>query len=208
VADIFLETNRMVLRCFTEADVDNLVDLDSDPEVMRYLNGGEATPRAAIEREILPRFLGYYQRYEGYGYWAAVEKTSGEFLGWFCLHPEEDGEERVALGYRLRRSAWGKGYATEGARALIRKGFTELGMRRVFATTYEHNLGSRRVMEKAGMKLARTYRPTAEELARADTFVASPGVVWEGNDVEYELEKADCELRVSCRSREDDERNW
>jgi RimJ/RimL family protein N-acetyltransferase len=190
---IFLETERLLLRHFTEADVENLVDLDSDPEVLRYINGGTPTPRDAIEHEIIPRFLGFYDRYDGYGYWAAIEKASGEFLGWFCLHPEDEHEDRVELGYRLRRSAWGKGYATEGARALIRKGFTELGMQRVFAETYEHNIASRRVMEKAGMKLVRAYRPTPEQLASAGTFVPTPGEVWEGNDVEYELERGDWE---------------
>jgi RimJ/RimL family protein N-acetyltransferase len=190
---IFLETDRLILRRFTEADVENLVRLDSDPEVLRYINGGMPTPRDVIEHEILPRFLRYYDRYEGYGFWAAVERTSNEFLGWFCLHPEEENEDRVALGYRLRRQAWGKGYATEGALALIRKGFTELGMRRVFAGTYEHNVASRRVMEKVGMKLVRAYRPTPEQLASATTFVATPEVIWEGNDVEYELERDDWE---------------
>ncbi len=188
---IFLETERLILRRFTEADVENLVDLDSDPEVLRYINGGTPTPRDVIEREILPRFLGFYNRYDGYGYWAAVGKTSNDFLGWFSLHPED--EDRVALGYRLRRSAWGQGYATEGAHALIRKGFTELGMRRVFAGTYEHNAASRRVMEKVGMTLVRVYRPTQEQLASAKTFVAAPGVIWEGNEVEYELERDDWE---------------
>jgi RimJ/RimL family protein N-acetyltransferase len=109
---VFLETDRLILRRFTEADVENLVDLDSDPQVLRYINGGTPTPRAVIEREILPRFLGYYVRYDGYGFWAAVERTSDDFLGWFCLHPEDDDMDRVALGYRLRRAAWEKGHAT------------------------------------------------------------------------------------------------
>jgi len=190
---VFLETERLILRRFTEADVENLVDLDSDPEVLRYINGGTPTPRDVIEHEILPRFLRSYDRYEGYGFWAAVEKSSNEFLGWLCLHPEEEDEDRVALGYRLRRVAWGKGYATEGALALIRKGFTERGMQCVFAGTYEHNVASRRVMENVGMRLVRAYRPTPEQLASANTFVATPDFIWEGNDVEYELERDDWE---------------
>jgi RimJ/RimL family protein N-acetyltransferase len=186
---VYFETERMALRRFTESDVDALVNLDSDPEVMRYLNGGHPTPRDVVERAILPRFMSYYQRSEGYGWWAAIEK-GGEFLGWFCLHPDDDHEPDVlALGYRLRRLAWGKGYATEGARALVEKGFAELGARRIFAVTYEHNLGSRRVMEKAGLRLVRTYRMTPEEIAAAGTFVADPGVIWEGSDVEYALER-------------------
>jgi RimJ/RimL family protein N-acetyltransferase len=191
---IYLETDRLILRQFTQADVDNLVELDSDPAVLRYINGGTPTPREMIERDILPRFLQYYERFDGRGYWAAVERSTGAFLGWFCLHPEEGrSPDILSLGYRLRQSAWGKGYGTEGARALVRKGFTELGMQRVVAMTYEHNRASRRVMEKVGMRLARTFRSTSDELAAAGTFLPTPEVVWEGEDVDYALDRAEWE---------------
>jgi RimJ/RimL family protein N-acetyltransferase len=192
--EIVLETERLILRRFTEDDVDNLVALDSDPEVMRYLNGGIATPREVVEREILPRFLSYYVRYDGFGVWAAVEKSSGEFIGWFSLRPPDEGRrDEMELGYRLRRSAWGQGYATEGARALIRKDFTELGVQRVIANTYEHNVASRRVMEKMGMTLARRYRPTLDGLTIETSNNLSADSVWGGNVVEYALTKADWE---------------
>ena len=105
---------------------------------------------------ILPRFLRYDERFPGYGVWAAVEKATGEFSGWFSFQPSGETSDEVRLGYRFRRAAWGKGYATEGSQALIRKGFSELGVRRVVATTYEDNVASRRVMEKVGMTLVRT----------------------------------------------------
>jgi RimJ/RimL family protein N-acetyltransferase len=191
---VYLETERLVLRRLTDADVDNLCNLDSDPAVMRFLNGGTPTPRHVVQSEILPRFLRYYERYDNYGFWAAIEKSSGEFLGWFALHPEEGGDPGdVSLGYRLRRAAWGRGYGTDGARALVRKGFTELGMRRVSATTYEDNIASRRVMEKTGMRLVRTYHSTADDIAAMGTFVDTPGVVWDGEDVEYALDRAEWE---------------
>jgi RimJ/RimL family protein N-acetyltransferase len=191
---VFLETERLTLRRLTEADVDNLFDLDSDPAVMRFLTGGAPTPRDVIWNEILPRFLSYYERYDGYGVWAAIEKSTGEFLGWFSLRPRDGGSpDEVALGYRLRQSAWGKGYATEGARALIRKGFTELGAQRVFATTYQDNLASRRVMEKAGLTWARTYRLTPVDLAAAGTFHVASEDIWDGDEVEYALCKTDWE---------------
>ncbi|MDQ2741936.1 MAG: GNAT family N-acetyltransferase, partial [Chloroflexota bacterium] len=121
---VFLETERLVLCRFAAADVDNLFHLDADPEVLRFINGGTPTPREVIQHTILPRFLHYYERYAAYGYWAAIERSSGTFIGWFSLHPAEDSDpDDVELGYRLRRSAWGKGYGTEGSRALIRKGF-------------------------------------------------------------------------------------
>lgn len=190
---VFLETERLVLRRFTEADLDNLVDLDSDPDVMRFINGGTPTSRDVIQNEILPRFLRCYEQYDGYGRWAAIEKSTGDFLGWFHFRPlQGTSPDEPELGYRLRKAAWGKGYGTEGSRALIRKGFAELGVRRVFATTYQDNLGSRRVMEKVGMTLVRTFRMTTEEMV-AHGHNVTPKDLWDGDDVEYALEKADWE---------------
>ncbi len=186
---VFLETERLVLRRFTEADVDNLFELDRDPDVMRFLNGGKPTPRDVIQNEILPRFLHRYERFAGYGYWAAIEKSSGDFLGWFHFRPREGSSpDEVELGYRLRKSAWGKGYATEGSRALIRKGFTELGVQRVVAETMAVNLASRRVLEKAGPRLARTFHQ-----AWPDLIVGA-----EHGDVEYALTKAEWEQREAA----------
>jgi RimJ/RimL family protein N-acetyltransferase len=113
---IFLETERLVLRQFTEDDVDNLVELDSDPDVMHFINGGRPTPRREIESDVLPMFLDYYERFVGYGFWAAIEKSSGRFVGWFHFRPAAAAHpDEVELGYRLLRSVWGKGYATEGS---------------------------------------------------------------------------------------------
>ncbi len=193
---VFLETDRLLLRRFTVVDVDCLVELDSDPEVMRFLNGGQPTPYDFIQNDFLPRLLSYYDQFVGFGSWAAIERSSGEFLGWFSLRPRQESRpDEVELGYRLRRSAWGKGYATEGARALICKGFSELGVQRVVASTYEHNLASRRVMEKAGLTLVRAYRLTSADLLGQESYQAASPEPWDGDDVEYALAKADGERR-------------
>ena len=199
---VYLETERLVLRRFTEADLDNLVDLDNDPEVMRYLSGGPATPREEVERAILPLIRGYYAQGDGFGFWAAIEKSSGEFLGWFSFRPHEEPDaDTVGLGYRLRRIAWGRGYATEGARALIRKGFAELGVRRVVANTYEHNTGSRRVMEKAGLTFLRSYRLDPDDATTGDTFHSETQEIWDGDEVEYALTKEDWERQQHTGAR-------
>ena len=78
---IFLETERLQLRRFTDDDVENLVELDSDPEVMHFINGGRPTARDEIENELLPAFFGHYERFAGYGFWAAVEKSTGDSWG-------------------------------------------------------------------------------------------------------------------------------
>jgi RimJ/RimL family protein N-acetyltransferase len=179
---VFLETERLLLRRFTESDVANLHDLDGDPEVMRFVNGGKPVSRDVIREETLPRFLRAYERFEGFGVWAAIERSTGKFVGWFEFYPRKDAvPEEVELGYRLRKSAWGKGYATEGSRALIRKGFTELGVQRVVAETMAVNAASRRVMEKAGLKYVRTFHQEWPERIEGD----------EHGDVEYALTKTD-----------------
>ena len=198
---VYLETARLTLRRFTPADVENLIELDSDPAVMHYLNGGTPTPRDVIVRDILPRFLRSYARSDDFGRWAAIEQATGEFLGWFSFQPHDEAHpDDVELGYRLRQAAWGRGYATEAARALIRKGFTELGVRRVFATTYHDNRASRRVMEKAGLTFVRAYRPTPAELAAVGTFQPAATDVWDGDEVEYALDRATWEQREAVET--------
>jgi RimJ/RimL family protein N-acetyltransferase len=183
MTDESLETERLRLRPFTHGDVDNLVELDADPEVMRYITGGRATPREEIVREELPAFM---RPSDGYGFWAAVEKATGEFIGWFHLRPRDDGAaDEPELGYRLRRSAWGKGYATEGSRALIERAFAELGARRVCAETVAVHAASRRVMEKAGLRYVRTFHADWPYKIDGD----------EEGDVEYALTRAEWEER-------------
>jgi RimJ/RimL family protein N-acetyltransferase len=184
---IFLETERLVLRRFTEDDVDNLVELDGDPDVMRFITGGRPTPRREIENDVLPAFLSYYERFAGYGFWAAIERSSAQFLGWFHFRPPEGAQRgEVELGYRLRRSAWGKGYATEGSRALIGRGFAEFDVQRVVASTMAVNVASRRVMEKAGLRFVRTFHQPWPDYIEGQ----------EEGDVEYALLQSEWEKAV------------
>ncbi|WP_405604414.1 GNAT family N-acetyltransferase [Streptomyces sp. NBC_01410] len=180
----FLETGRLALRPLGEADVDRLLDLDNDPEVMRFINGGLPTTREAVLAESLPRFLHDYPCLGNRGFWAAEEQSTHEFLGWFELKPLDDHSAAEAeLGYRLNRAAWGRGYATEGAIALVRKGFTELGVERVTANTMTVNARSRRVMEKAGLSYVRTFFEEWPEPIEGSEL----------GDVEYALTRADWE---------------
>jgi RimJ/RimL family protein N-acetyltransferase len=112
---VFLETERLVLRRFTTGDVDNLAGLDADPDVMRFVSGGIPTSRDEIENEFLPAFLGYYQRYQAFGFWAAIEKSTGDFLGWFHFRPRQ--------GTPRTRSSSVTGCASQpGARGTLPKG--------------------------------------------------------------------------------------
>jgi RimJ/RimL family protein N-acetyltransferase len=146
-----LQTERLVLRRFTAEDDELLVDLDADPEVVRYLRPHFETTLEKVRTEILPRLLGYYDTLVEGGAWAAHERTTGVFIGWFFVRPDRSPPHDLELGYRLRRAAWGKGYATEMSRALLRHGFARLGYSRVMARAELENAGSWRVMEKLGM---------------------------------------------------------
>ncbi|GGY61792.1 GNAT family acetyltransferase [Streptomyces omiyaensis] len=180
----FLETDRLALRAFTAADADHLFALDGDSEVMRFISGGRPTSREAIETRVLPRLVRDYPCWGTHGYWAAQEKATGTFLGWFEFRPlEEHGSAVVELGYRLNRAAWGRGYATEGARALIRKGFTDLGVERVTANTMAVNTRSRRVMEKSGLSFVRNFTGDWPDAIEGS----------EHGEVEYELTRTEWE---------------
>ena len=135
---ILLETDRLFLRRFTPDDAPLLYDLDSDPEVMRYISKGEPTPLEKITDEILPKLLRYYETSDHLGFWAAHEQASGDFTGWFHLRPDRLIADAMDLGYRLRRRFWSRGYATEGSRALVEKAFTEWGVERVVAQLRLH----------------------------------------------------------------------
>ena len=184
---ILLETERLLLRRFTVDDLEHLFNLDNDPEVMRYINGGTPAPREWIEKTILPVFVHYDDCRPGFGFWAAIEKNTGDFLGWFSFRASGENPREAILGYRLHHAAWGKGYATEGARALIEKGFNEMAVERIVATTYQDNLASRRVMEKIGMRFVRAFRYTPEDIKKSDTSMTDSVAVWDGDDVEYAL---------------------
>lgn len=154
---MILETDRISLRQFTHDDQHLLFELDNDPQVMRYLNGGQPTDRSEVI-EMLEWCLGYYERGDAYGLWAAIDNLTGVFVGWFHFRPrQQDGPLEPELGYRLHRANWGKGLATEASQALIDRGFEQFGVERVHAETMVVHAASRRVMEKVGMRLVRTF---------------------------------------------------
>lgn len=171
---VFLETNRLILRRFTEGDASHLFELDSDPEVMRFIGPHALANVEAYRQRIVTRFLPYYERYPNYGFWVVIEKTTGAFLGWFHLTPAADYRFHaeaayeagdVDIGFRFRRAAWGKGYATEGARALVRKTFTETDAAAVVATVLAGNIASIRVLENAGLRRALEFALPGYEMA-------------------------------------------
>ncbi|PRP96511.1 anhydro-N-acetylmuramic acid kinase [Enhygromyxa salina] len=145
------ETPRMWLRPVEEADLDELVALDADPEVMRYISGGQPNPRSVYERELLPRMRAWVGRPFGY-FSAFAGSEAGAFLGWFHLRPSVFDDQILELGYRLRREVWGRGLATEGSRVLLEHAFTTLGQTAVDACAMPENAASIAVMRRCGMQ--------------------------------------------------------
>jgi RimJ/RimL family protein N-acetyltransferase len=163
--DTLLETERLALRRFidTDADVELLVELDSDPEVMRYI--GPHRPSAAEYRQRIRAQARHDQPGRGWG--AAFEAATGEFAGWFFLRPATEYKFAAdagwaspsdwELGYRLRRAAWGRGLATEAAAALVRLALEDPEVAAVVAAALAANRASWRVMEKVGMARVREF---------------------------------------------------
>ena len=138
------------LRPITVTDLDALVVLDSDPEVMRFINGGQPTPRALAAEVLLPRMLAAATR-PGLGFFA-VESPDRSFMGWAHLRLDSFEPAWAEIGYRLARPFWGQGVATAASRLLVRRAFEELGFDVVSARAMPENLASRRVMEKVGLQ--------------------------------------------------------
>src|SRR5206468_5976407 len=155
--EILLKTDRLYLRRLWPEDVGLLCDLDSDPEVMRFISKGQPTPLARMQNEYLPRILSHYRNWPPQGFWIAHLRATHEFIGWFHLRPDKIDPDEMELGYRLKRNVWGRGLATEGTRVLVENALGPWGYRKVSARTLAINAASRRVMEKGGLTFEREF---------------------------------------------------
>jgi len=144
-----LETPRCRLRRFTADDRDWLGDLYADEEVTRHL-GGVRGPEQ-VDELLRTRILEYYEPNPGLGIWMTVEKSTGARLGFHLLNHIQ-GESIIQVGYSLVRTAWGRGFATEVASAILRYGFTERRLPSIAGMTTRANIASQRVLEKIGLE--------------------------------------------------------
>ena len=143
-----LSSERLYLREFIENDLDQLIHLDTNPEVLKYI-GKPRTREKSIER--MQKAFDDYARGEGLGKWMAVEKNTGNPIGWYVLN-YLDNTELVEIGYRLKEEYWGKGYATEMSHHLLKYGFETLGLNKIAGVTHPDNEGSKKVLQKIGLK--------------------------------------------------------
>jgi RimJ/RimL family protein N-acetyltransferase len=163
------QTERLRLERWShEVHGDGLSAMNAQPEVLRYLGGGAGMTRAE-SHEMSARIAAHWDTY-GFGLWAAVEGASGDMVGFVGLcHPVwwPEMRERVEVGWRLRREAWGAGYATEGARAALNEGFGTLGLEEIVSFVDPENERSLAVTRRLGMRVEREV----PHPARADTTV-------------------------------------
>jgi RimJ/RimL family protein N-acetyltransferase len=179
-----IHSERLLLVPLADRHLELEVELDSDPEVLRFISGRAHTREEVLRSHAERMALG--RRVPGLGYWMAFAANGDGFVGLMMLPPahgpDQPDDPTVAdLGYRLVRRWWRRGLATEASRALLRHAFETIGMRRVIAQTMAVNTASRGVMSAAGLTYVRTYHPEFDD--------PLPGA--EQGEVEYEITRVD-----------------
>jgi RimJ/RimL family protein N-acetyltransferase len=161
-----LLTSRLRLVPLSDEHLDFEVMLDADPDVMRFIGNGRPRPREQVEEHHKSR-LAAALRVPGLGFWAGF--IGPEFIGWWILEPPERPDQgpvdgQAELGYRLLPCFWRKGLAKEGAAELLRYGFEEMHLERVFAETMAVNEASRAAMAAVGLQYEKTLFLEFEEM--------------------------------------------
>lgn len=156
---IKLQTERLLIRELEEKDDLDLFEMDSDPDVHRFI---ENKPVQHIEeiRTVISRLKKQYQEF-GIARWAVVDKYSNECVGWAGLkyigEPINNRRNFYELGYRFKQKHWGKGFATESCRAILDYGFKNLPIQEIYAITHPQNLNSMNVLQKLGFEFKTTF---------------------------------------------------
>ncbi len=156
----YIETERLILREFLPTDDVEMFELDSNAEVHKFLGNN---PIHTIEqaRAVIESVRKQYVE-NGIGRWATIEKASGHFIGWSGLKYIKEYENNhinyYDVGYRFMPQYWGKGYATESAKAAIEYGFNKMQLQEIIGAANELNIASRKVLEKCGLKFIEQFQ--------------------------------------------------
>ena len=146
-SETILETNRLILQTWAQTDMNELSEILSDAKVVRYVDDG--TP---FSLEKTRKFIDTMEKSmseNGFARWKVIEKLSGEIIG-SCGFGKLSETDEIELGYLLAKKHWGRGYATEIAKAALAYGFKKLNFREIIALTDFENIGSQKVLEKIG----------------------------------------------------------
>jgi RimJ/RimL family protein N-acetyltransferase len=145
-SNLFIETERLLIRPFTLSDIEPSHEMNLDAEVSKYTADGGVVSKTEIERRIVENVFGDYKKY-GYGRLAVELKGENKFIGFTGLKYLADMDE-VDLGYRFMKKYWGKGIATESAKACVNLGFNTLGLKKMIAMALPENVASIHILEK------------------------------------------------------------
>ncbi|MBU0743923.1 MAG: GNAT family N-acetyltransferase [Gammaproteobacteria bacterium] len=146
-----IETERLVLRTWKDDDILPYFKINQDPKVIEFLSGGAMTMDEV--KTFIDLMNQQFIKFK-YTFWAIEEKSSGKLIGWIGLNQpgwQAHFTPCIEIGWRLGSEYWGKGYASEGAKAALKYGFKEIGLKEIIAFTVPANLRSIKVMEKIGM---------------------------------------------------------
>jgi len=156
---IVAETDRLIVREILPSDVDGMFEMDSDPEVHKYLGNKPVTEKEQISQVI--HFVRQQYIDNGIGRWAIIDKTSNEFIGWtglkFVTDLTNNHQNYYDLGYRLKRKYWGQGIATETALISLDYAFNVLNVNELYAAASVENIGSNKILQKIGMHFVETF---------------------------------------------------
>ena len=163
----YIETERLILRELRIGDLDGMFELDSDPEVHRYL-GNKPIKNKNEAKKTIENVLNQYKE-RGIGRWAVMEKHTGNFIGWsgIRLNTEYNMNGFTTyhdVGYRLIKRFWGKGYATESGKAAVDYAFNVLNLPELYATTEIGNQASHNALLKTGLKYVEDFYFEEEKL--------------------------------------------
>jgi RimJ/RimL family protein N-acetyltransferase len=145
-----LETPRLVIRSFDPSDAEGMLQVFGDPDVRKYLPPFPDPTLERMQASVAKRMA--MERDHGHGLWAVERKDTGELIGDCGLMLVEGTGPEVEIAYHYKRTAWNKGYGTEAAVACLGHGLGPIGLERIIAICFPENVGSWRVMEKAGMR--------------------------------------------------------
>jgi RimJ/RimL family protein N-acetyltransferase len=164
--NIILETDRLYLREIISSDDEKMFEMDSDPEVYKFL--GRKPIRDIGESRQLIKSIHKQYKENGIGRWAIINKETNEFMGWtgFKLEKEElNGySDYYDLRFRLLRKYWGKGYITEASKAAIEYAFEKLDIKEICSMTLVENEKSQRVLQKLKFKLIEKFIYQGDEI--------------------------------------------
>lgn len=161
-----IETRRLLLRHIVPTDLDNMFELDSDPEVHRYLGNKPFTDKRQSE-EIINKLIMQYHDI-GIGRWAMINKNTNEFMGWSGLKLNtitlNDHTNFYDIGYRIIRRYWGNGYATESSLAALDYGLNVLNLDTIYGITVKGNEASHNVLLKIGLEYIEDFYDEKDHL--------------------------------------------